>query len=100
MVRHDRNPTKGEYRPQTNDPDVNQDDQDRNGQGQRGTIRGSVHGMKSARTNRCVQADRMTVQDKLMGKDRGGEQDPDIKVKGSDTTDLARRVGTEVPATM
>jgi hypothetical protein len=37
----------------------------------------------------------MTVQNKLTGKDRGGEQDPDIKVKGSDTTDLARSVGTD-----
>jgi hypothetical protein len=95
VVRHNRNSTKGEYRPQANDPDANQDDQDRGGQGHRGTIRGSVHGMKSARTNRYVQADRMTVQDELMGKDRGGEQDPDIKVKGSDTTDLVRSVGTD-----
>jgi hypothetical protein len=95
VLRHDRNSTKGEYRPQANDPVANQDDQDRDGQGHRGTIRGSAHGMKSARTNRCVQADRMTVQNKLTGKDRGGEQDPDIKVKGSDTTDLARSVGTD-----
>jgi hypothetical protein len=67
-----------------NSSDTGQDDQDRDSEGPSGATRWSVHRLKTATTNLCVQMDRRTLHDQLMDTNTEGSAtvgDPEVGIE-------------------